>query len=866
MLRFVNWLADKVGATGPQTTGPDGFRYPNDDPLAAEFTLLDGLLAETRNTHAWQIKLGSLNTAKALLDSPPKQQLRLLIAAFRRLREAKPDWNTSDSSLRAAYALRPLISTLLRRKLPFDMQSIRALIELAGSATHTFEAKTSIAGMLRAVERFAEDQPLDEETVAALQKFKKQVTTTGFMGSQSNEDVKLAERFDALLGKKALHHLEPGEQWSDAVMQMIQSAGPSAFAWNALLQHAFEITGSKPTKPWLKKAKELIEGIGQQAFVEGICTWFALVGQPGRPRGFPVHGDLDTSTLINPRNADALKGLVWAAGTLSSAGEGTGPTANSVAAATGTAGPVVARLIGQLAEACFKKIPNVGARCPKVGNACLAVLGSMNDDEAIAQLSRLRLKLKMPSMRRLLDKAVAAAGRQRGMSAEDLEEISVPTYGLTGSGELRRDLGGFTALVQIVGSNEVELKWLTSDGKPQKAVPAKVKQEQATEIKDLQQAVKDIRKMLPAQSARIERLLAREREWDVSTWRERYLDHPLLATITRRLIWQFSPGSEMGIWRDGRLVDAEDREINLPSDARVRLWHPISASPEVTLAWRRWLERHEVTQPIKQAHREIYLLTDAERATDTYSNRFAAHILRQHQFTALCQQRGWTYRLQSAHFDAANTPTLQLPWCDMRVEFWVDVEGQTESTDHFISMYVTTDQVRFYSGPEPEPMRLERIPPVVFSEVMRDVDLFVGVCSVGNDPQWHDAGDQRNFGPYWQDYSFGELNATANTRKQVLETLVPRLKIASRCSLRDRYLIVRGDLRMYKIHLGSANILMEPNDQYLCIVPGRGPQKTGKVYLPFEGDRTLDVIISKAFLLAEDKKITDPTILNQIRK
>ena len=45
-----------------------------------------------------------------------------------------------------------------------------------------------------------------------------------------------------------------------------------------------------------------------------------------------------------------------------------------------------------------------------------------------------------------------------------------------------------------------------------------------------------------------------------------------------------------------------------------------------------------MTQPIKQAHREIYLLTDAERQTQSYSNRFAAHILRQHQFTALCQQ------------------------------------------------------------------------------------------------------------------------------------------------------------------------------------------------------------------------------------
>ncbi|MEX0717870.1 MAG: hypothetical protein WD066_14850 [Planctomycetaceae bacterium] len=77
-------------------------------------------------------------------------------------------------------------------------------------------------------------------------------------------------------------------------------------------------------------------------------------------------------------------------------------------------------------------------------------------------------------------------------------------------------------------------------------------------------------------------------------------------------------------------------------------------------------------------------------------------------------------------------------------------------------------------------------------------------------------------------------------------------------------------MRTYKIHLGSGNILMEPNDQYLCIVPkqsgtgeGRGAER---VFLPFEGDRTLSIILSKAFLLAEDGKITDATITAQLTR
>jgi hypothetical protein len=116
-------------------------------------------------------------------------------------------------------------------------------------------------------------------------------------------------------------------------------------------------------------------------------------------------------------------------------------------------------------------------------------------------------------------------------------------------------------------------------------------------------------------------------------------------------------------------------------------------------------------------------------------------------------------------------------------------------------------------------------------------------------------------------YAFGELSELAKTRREVLAGLLPRLKIAARCELTERFLRVRGDLRTYKIHLGSGNILMEPNDQYLCIVPGRGattPTSDGTRFVPFEGDNTLAIILSKALLLAEDTAIQDPTITRQL--
>lgn len=194
---------------------------------------------------------------------------------------------------------------------------------------------------------------------------------------------------------------------------------------------------------------------------------------------------------------------------------------------------------------------------------------------------------------------------------------------------------------------------------------------------------------------------------------------------------------------------------------------------------------------------------------------------------------------------------MTLPHWGLRAEFWIEGAGNeygigTNDVGTYLRLVI--DQVRFYpldavtnyahaggggyalaynwqerqANIVPMPLPLEQIPALVLSEVLRDVDLFVGVASVGSDPTWQDGGPDGRYQTYWHSYSFGDLSATAQTRKHLLERLIPRLTIAERCSIEGRFLTVRGDLRTYKIHLGSGNILMEPNDQYLCIVQGRG--------------------------------------------
>src|SRR5262249_55457400 len=236
-------------------------------------------------------------------------------------------------------------------------------------------------------------------------------------------------------------------------------------------------------------------------------------------------------------------------------------------------------------------------------------------------------------------------------------------------------LGDFTAELTVTGPASTELRWLKPDGKAQRSVPAAVKKAHAEDLKELKAVAKDIEKMLPAQRERIDGLFLPQKSWPLAVWRERYLDHPLVGTLARRIIWSFHTGKNKadGIYLDGRIVGPDDKPLSgLGDGTTISLWHPIDRPADETLAWRTWLERHEVRQPFKQAHREVYLLTDAERRTRTYSNRYAAHILKQHQFHALCALRGWKNQLRLL-VDADYPPaSVTLPKWDLRAEFWIE--------------------------------------------------------------------------------------------------------------------------------------------------------------------------------------------------
>jgi hypothetical protein len=865
------------GDVTPETTvcGPDRYAMLTDSPLASAHGFLTRLLEEKIQAVKWGTDLDEFSAGQTILALDTLPRSIVLVAAMERNMASLlgPSLDYNDEPLwKSRSSLPGIVSRLgreplsLNRALLFDL-----ILYLAMQPHHTFPRGAKLSDqsdtwLLQTIGTLTDDgKNLTEGERFVLTLWRPARVLGPHLGI-TPPDVALLTRW---IGDRAKYFLVPGESWSDALNADIGALPRTdQDRWVTVLRHALTATAARPSAKWLKTGRELVMTLGEEAFRRAMEEWLPRVGR-GRshtiakdPRGI---GD-----TIQDENANVLRGFLWLLPLLKRC-DGD------------------ARLAATVAFSAYKKVPGVGPRAVKVGNAAVYALSEMVGPEAMGQLAMLKVRVRFGTAQKEVEKAFDAAAQELQLPREEIEELSVPDCGLTGVGLREEMFGDYRVWVEVKGSN-VEVNWFDAKGKSLKSVPASVKKEHAENWKDLQGDIKDLQAMISAQKERIDGLFLEQKTWPASVWRERYIDHPVVGTIGRRLIWSVDGVAVTMI--DGQAQNLEGQTIAIRDDSTIMLWHPAGRNVEEVVAWRRRIESAGIVQPFKQAHREVYFVTDAERRTERYSNRFAAHILRQHQFNALCGARRWKNKLRMMVDDEYPPASRELAAWGMRAEFWIEGVGDAygrDTNDAGTYLRLASDQVRFYrTGAAPntahaggggyrarafgpgaeavnEPLRMDEVPTLVFSEIMRDVDLFVGVGSIGNDPAWQDGGREPRYAEYWRSYSFGELSATAISRREMLERLIPRLKIANKCELSDRFLVVRGTRRHYKIHLGSGNILMEPNDQYLCIVPdAKARAGTPQVYLPFEGDATLSIILSKAFLLANDGAIKDPVILRQL--
>jgi hypothetical protein len=391
-----------------------------------------------------------------------------------------------------------------------------------------------------------------------------------------------------------------------------------------------------------------------------------------------------------------------------------------------------------------------------------------------------------------------------------------------------QDLKG-DGLVVTSGELEVRLKYdvlglpeitATKAGKLLKEIPSADKKK--PEVKALTERRTQLKKQLSRMRIALEQAMQRGDRFKADELKN-LMDHPGLRPLLRNLV--FIGESGIADFPDeAGLVAGETGDLHIA--------HPYDLLNRGD--WPEWQSRiflEERIQPFKQVFRELYVLTEAEKTQNSVT-RYGGHQINPSKAIAILGKRGWIARYEEGVSKTFHSLGITAWLTDNFVGFTPgDIEG------------VTLKSLIFTKSGSYTPLPLSEIPPLVFSETMRDLDLIVSVANMtGYDPE--------------------SSESTVEMRQKVIEQTAKLLRL-NNVSFIPRNVIIEGNLARYSVNLSSATVHQEARGE-LVIVAVRQPQR-GRIFLPFVDDdpRTAE-IVSKVILLARDDEIKDPTIITQI--
>ena len=370
-------------------------------------------------------------------------------------------------------------------------------------------------------------------------------------------------------------------------------------------------------------------------------------------------------------------------------------------------------------------------------------------------------------------------------------------------------------VVDEQGKAELEV---TKGDKTLKSIPDKYKKNKEVE------ALKDNKTYLTKQYSRtrlsLEQAMLSQTLFTAAEL-AKILEHPVVKAMLSKLVL-FNPETQAsGFWQDGKLLSPEGTLTPLKATDKLLIAHPSHLFYAVQWdLYQKYLFDKEIKQPFKQVFRELYIPTKDELETSNRSERYQGHQVQPQKTVALLRGRGWTVNyeegLQKVYHKEGFRATIYAAadWYTPS-----DVEAPT------------LEYVVFYNLKDGKEVPMKEINPVIFSEVMRDVDLVVSVAHVGGvDP---------------------EASHSTMQMRGALARESARLFKLQNVEVKERHILVKNEHGDYSLHLGSG--MISRGGLQINVVAVQS-QHRGRVFLPFvDDDPKTAEIISKMKLLAEGK-------------
>lgn len=838
-MSYIQTLSQKLHDQRPIHICCDGFPLFEDEPLQQEHMALHQLLSQAEAL-ALDCPLEQLDPDYIIARAPKPG--RMLLASARRMA-----WSVRAASSAQSNAHLIALSRGLSRQRPqhyaqhLTPGQLPALFDALRTPQLLAHEGFELSFWTRALEEHIAIHGLKAAHINGLKALI--AALDALAAPEQTRAAKIAA--ERMLADLHQPYFELNEPWTDAISAELEAMDEDQRKPWIILLSQLATTSAKPSSRWLQRQQEAIDAVGEGALIQALLRWLPLVGKKPALSLPTLPNDHPEAQLIRPRNEELLRGLVFIC--------------------TLFTDEAIYAELSELALSAYRKLPELGPRAPKLGNACILSLSLAKNPRAVGYLFRLKLRLNhYASATRQIERALEDAALLHGLDDQELQDLAAPTLGLDADGCWRLEVGDYLAQLQIDAHLKVQPRWIqqAKQGQTQllfllqaptpqevlKSAPKALAKAHPELVERVDWTAKELEKLLLVQRDRLERLLATSRSWSYEAWRARFIDHPLVCHIAKPLIWCLgqSPHHQLVTWLGDGLVDCQGQCVPEPAlDQRVSLWHPASSSWAELNVWRRFIIEHHITQPFKQAFRERFdvLMGPHPLLHHTYA-------LKQHQLAAVAKSQGWEYRLQG-RWDSAPDASKPLPNGGMARLWLRPVRDAAFATHQGVYLFVLTESLSFEDA-HARPLSPRELEPNLYSELMRDLELFLAVAAIGPDPQLQRAIMREGLGSA----QAPSLEASLTLRRDTLRRLISVANIQDSCAIRDDQLHISSPWlnSPLALHIGSGKAL---NPQQESLIQLDGPTKRHAQTLveahlscPFEPDYTLAHLLRTiAFLI-----------------
>jgi hypothetical protein len=244
--------------------------------------------------------------------------------------------------------------------------------------------------------------------------------------------------------------------------------------------------------------------------------------------------------------------------------------------------------------------------------AMIEAAAAGNDPVLIQFLLGIARRYRTASVQEKARALVQQIADRNGWSQEQLADRTAPTAGLDESGTLELQYGERRFTLTLDAAMKPELR--NPDGRVVKALPEPRQNDDAAHIKEAKSqystSKKELKQIIEQQTARLFEAMCAGRLWPQDEWCEYVHHHPIVGRLIQRLVWlEVAPdGAVRTRFRpteDGSLIDAQDDEITLRPDSRIRIGHGSLVDAQTASAWVAHFKDYKLTPPFPQMTRTV---------------------------------------------------------------------------------------------------------------------------------------------------------------------------------------------------------------------------------------------------------------------